>query len=195
MVAFGLFGWRSRFDFDNACHFCWRNPFFHVLRWYFPPAAFARSDEGFKPLPHAASFFPIGAPRRPDGRLSRGLSGRFRKSASTRGWYRGGGRESCRPATVLPTDASGLGHGVFGGHVFIRGARKRIGGDPPEGYGDPGDPGDKSGENPSLHELLEILGGSLEIHSSPNCGVEAIILAPMKMLTQSQSDEKHISGR
>lgn len=39
----------------------------------------------------------------------------------------------------------------------------------------------------SLHERLEILGGSLEIHSGSNRGVEAIILAPMKMPIQPLS--------
>lgn len=39
----------------------------------------------------------------------------------------------------------------------------------------------------SLHERLEILGGSLEIRSGPNRGVEAIILAPMKMSIQPPS--------
>jgi signal transduction histidine kinase len=37
----------------------------------------------------------------------------------------------------------------------------------------------------SLHERLLLLGGNLEIRSNPGCGVEAIILAPMKLTNQN----------
>ena len=46
----------------------------------------------------------------------------------------------------------------------------------------------------SLNERLLLLGGSLDILSRPGFGVEATILAPMKLSNQTHSHETNLSG-